>query len=144
MVFSMARPKYVLVDSNVWVALYSENDTLHQQAKTVIKDIDERGATIVTNFIVQEVFSVLSRVHGQAVALQFYDFITRNRAVEVIDVNSHFLSQVIQLIQSRNLRKPLGLIDYSVIFFSALLECPIASFDKQLTRSAKKLGVALW
>jgi predicted nucleic acid-binding protein len=126
------------------VALYSEDDALHRQAKVVIKDIDERGSTVVTNFIVQEVFSVLSRVKGQTTALQFYDFITHNKAVDLIDINSHFLDQVIKFIHSRHMRKSLGLIDYSVIFFSALLECPVASFDKQLLQSAKKVGVARW
>lgn len=114
------------------------------EQKKIIQDIDERGSTIVTNFIVQEVFSVLSRVHDQDVALKFYDFITKNKAVDVIDINSHFLNQIIRFIQTQNLRKALGLIDYSVIFFSALLKCPIASFDKQLVQSANKLNIATW
>jgi ribosomal protein S10 len=126
------------------VALYSEDDALHLQAEAVIKDIDVRGSTVVTNFIVQEVFSVLSRVQGQKKALQFYDFIAHNKVIDLIDINSHFLDQVIQFINSRNLRKSLGLIDYSVIFFSVLLECPVASFDKLLLQSAKKVGVATW
>jgi predicted nucleic acid-binding protein len=140
----MGKPRYVVVDSNIWVALYSEDDALHLQAEAVIKDIDVRGSTVVTNFIVQEVFSVLSRVQGQKKALQFYDFIAHNKVIDLIDINSHFLDQVIQFINSRNLRKSLGLIDYSVIFFSVLLECPVASFDKLLLQSAKKVGVATW
>lgn len=40
--------------------------------------------------------------------------------------------------------KPLGIIDYSLLFIAELVDCPVASFDKQLLQSAKKVGVATW
>jgi len=145
MTFSMARPKYVVVDTNVWVALHHEDDALHNKARQLFAQFDERGVTaVVTDYIIQEVFSVTSRVSNQEDAMAFYDYIVGLKRVETIDVNSFLLRRVVQFIRVRGLTKPLGLIDYSIIFFAEFVDCPIASFDKQLVQSAKKLGVMTW
>ena len=140
----MEKPKYVLVDSNVWIALHHESDTLHEKAKQIFQKFEAENTTaLVTDYIIQEVFSVIIRISGQTAALAYYDHMVGLNRVESIDMNSFFLQKIIQFIRKKNLLKPLGLVDYSIIFFSHLVECPLISFDQQLNKAAQKSGATL-
>lgn len=145
MKYYMTKSNYVFVDSNVWVAMHNDKDALHKQALTLFHTIEKKKARILTSdYIVQEVFTVLSKRVDQVRALNFYHYIAHQATTDIIGVNDFFLQKIITFIQAKKLKKSLGLIDYSVLFFCRLVNCPIASFDQQLLQSAKKVGVGTW
>ena len=56
----MEKSKHPFLDSNIWVGFYNKDDSLHPKAKQVIAELDQtKGQIMVTNFIVQETFTVI-------------------------------------------------------------------------------------
>lgn len=132
----------ILIDSNIWIALYNVSDTLYQSATELITNLNnQKRQIIITNFIIQEVFGVLSKFGGHAKALEFYDAFKSNKRVYHFDVDKLLMQRTIDFIKSNHFTKSLGLTDYTIIFFHAEFGFEIASFDKNLMKIAQQCRV---
>ena len=62
--------KKFVIDSNIFVAFYYQDDESHKQALEILKDLDDK-LLIVHPYVIQETATVLAYKLGQAAAVQF-------------------------------------------------------------------------
>lgn len=136
----MEKNNTCIVDSNFWIGLYHEDDSLHAQAKKIFQQIeqDEREV-LITNFIVQEVFTVISLVQNQQKALEFYYLVTNHKRITQIDIEKIIINKIIHFINNNKLNKPLSLVDYSIVFMAHKFDFEIISFDRELMNVYNRL-----
>lgn len=136
----MEQSKAVLVDSNVWVGLYHNQDSLHQRAQLAFEQLQNNHTqVIVTTFIIQEVFNIISLRSSQEHALAFYHLITHHSLIDSISIEDKMIAQTIRMVTRRNWRKPLGLVDYSILWLSQEFDFEVISFDEQLMKIYQEL-----
>lgn len=131
----MEKFKQVFLDSNIWIGLYNKDDSLHSKAKQIISELDNRKAqVIVTNFIVQETFTVLSKKMGQNSAVAFYEMISNNEYVLQMDIDKVFMQKIVDFIARKKFNKSLGFIDYSNLFLAHEFDLELVTFDETLLK----------
>lgn len=136
----MEKSKPVLVDSNVWVGLYNDQDSLHQRAQSAFQQLQSNDTqVIVTNFIIQEVFNIISLRSSQDKALAFYHLITHHHLIDSVNIEDKIIACTIRMVMKRNWGKPLGLVDYSILWLSQEFDCEVISFDEQLMKFYQEL-----
>lgn len=134
------KSKAYLVDSNIWVGLYCKDDSLHDKAIQLMTELDQtQTQVIVSNFIIQETFTVLSKRLSQAEALAFYDVINHQEKVIQLDITKKIMQQITALMQHQNLQKILGFIDYSNIFLANEFNFELVTFDENLLKVYQSL-----
>lgn len=130
-----------LVDSNVWIGFYKSNDALHEQATHTLQQIERLGAQIIiSNFIIQEVFTVLSLAANNKKSFKFYDTVTHVKHVYSLDIDKSWLEETTELIRVQKLSSSLSLVDASNLVLCAAFGLELVSFDKQLMAAYKKLS----
>lgn len=80
----------IFVDSNFWIALFNTRDSCHKKALQLHQEIQERFLNrrlIVNNLITAETLTVLSQRGGKALALEFYETLSRSQVIEVVYVD---------------------------------------------------------
>lgn len=74
----------VFVDSNVFIGIFNADDALHNQAVTLWSKLKEKEfSVIVSNFILNEVITVLSQRVSKVVAIEFAMRMYHNERNEV-------------------------------------------------------------
>lgn len=137
----MVKSKQVLVDSNIWIGLYHESDSLHEQARTTFFDFEQKQTElIITNFIIQEVFNILSLRSSQAAALHFYQFITHHDSIHQIDIEYKLIERTIRFMIKHQFNQPLGLVDYSILYLHYEFGFQVMSLDQQLMKLYQQLN----
>ncbi|MFA5995163.1 MAG: PIN domain-containing protein [Patescibacteria group bacterium] len=136
----MELNRYALIDSNVWIGLHNSKDTLHEKANKIFRTLEktDRGV-VVSNFIVQEVFTLLTNKMSHTEALKFYWFISKHKLIDQIDMNSEFIRRTIKFIEQQKLTKPLGLTDYSNLYLALTFGFELITFDEQLAGIYRQL-----
>lgn len=133
----------ILIDSNVWIGYHHVDDSLHEQSKQILTALDKQKRKIlVSNFIVQETFTVLTLKKELRSALIFYEVMTENKKIYSLDVDKFWLDELIEYIQGKKLQAKLSLTDYSNIFLALQFGAELISFNKQLMTLYKKLQAA--
>ncbi len=67
-------PRLVLVDSDVWVGYYIENDALHQKAASGLERLESSNfVPVISSQIIGEVATVLSHKSGTSLMTTFLD-----------------------------------------------------------------------
>lgn len=129
------QSKKIILDSSVWIAQLLKEDSQHNKAVTLFKDITNK--IYVPEYILIEVTTLLKQ--------KGYFGLAKNFLLEVIDPNEPILipsDQYFTETQSAflNVEKnnKLSFIDTSLLVLSK--EYTIITFDKQLQKEIKKLN----
>ncbi|MBI2591575.1 MAG: PIN domain-containing protein [Candidatus Brennerbacteria bacterium] len=95
-------PNNVFIDSNVFIAELNKDDALHSRAKTLLRYIEKQELSAVTsNFVINEVITVLSQRASKKAAIAFADFIYSNDvAVDIIAINKHIEIKAVEYLKS--------------------------------------------
>ena len=123
----------IIFDSNIWIAFYHENDTLHDKAKKLFQTTT--GIVWVPEYIFIEVCSVLHMRVDKKMADAFSDRLaTSNRAI-LTPINTELFSAMRTYFRDG---KHLGLsfIDVSLLYLSQFHT--VHTFDKKLANAIKK------
>ena len=138
----MEKNKYVIFDTNIWVAFYKDNDSLKNKAIAEIeKFTHSKKQCLITNLIAEEVFSVLTYAGYKKLANQFIDFCLKNKRVKWLNLDDNFIKNINKFTQIKSLLKTkLSFTDYSIIFLSNNFGFEILSFDKELVKIYKKIN----
>jgi predicted nucleic acid-binding protein len=131
----------VIIDSNVWIGFRNNTDSLHTSAIEVMKKIEkEKTKIIITNFIIQEVFTILSLKSGQQYAIQCYDFLNDHEMIDDIDMNKDWMLAITHFIKNNQFSSQLSMTDISILYVAKTFGLDIISFDTALMRAWKKLS----
>jgi uncharacterized protein len=108
---SRKNARAVFLDTNGWLALLNEDDTLHERAHLLWKELGTQGYSVVlTDWIIAETGNGLARTRARR---QFADpvrlLLSGSRA-RVIFVNSQLLERALEFYEARD-DKTWGLVD---------------------------------
>lgn len=121
----MAKNKHIL-DSNIFIALYFKDDTLHEEAIKLLESLNE-CEILIPYCVIQEVATVLAYKLGKKVADNFIEDISNSNNCFLIDNN---LYEEITFFRKTN--KKLSFTDISLIFLAQKYQATLITFDRQL------------
>ena len=135
----MVRIKSTIIDANVWIAYYKQNDSLHRKALAKFKEFKQsERQCVVTNLIVSEVYSILTYAKQKKIAEAFIIFCLNNERIIWLDMDRFFIEQINNFAATRKLTSSrLSLVDYSIIFLAQEFDFEIFSFDQELLKYNK-------
>ncbi len=122
----------IILDSNVWIAFFAEDDSQHEKAVQIF--IREPKIT-VTEYCVLETATILINKTNEDVANRFLDHITENEDVEILYSSQHSFQETMRVFREKNGKK-LSAIDASLLYLS--MEHEVITFDKDLEKAIKK------
>ena len=140
----MEKNRYTIFDSSVWIAFYKNADTQHKKSVTEIKKWESTNKQcLVSNLIVEEVFSVLTYIGHKKYANQFINFCINNKRITWLDLDKNFIDKINTFSNHDFLKnKKISFTDFSIIFLAKHFDFEILSFDKELNKTAKKISNA--
>ena len=116
-----------IFDSNIWVALFDEDDSFHSRAKEIVEKA--KGKIILPEYIVLEVTTVLARKAGKSIADAFLLKTSANADIDILPSSQHFFEEVVRFYLDKTNPK-LSFVDYSLAYLSSSFQ--IVTFDQIL------------
>jgi len=123
----------IILDSNVWIALFHKEDTLQAKAHNLLENISSK--ILLPEYVLLEVCSVLKRLKRKQAANQFLDYVLDNRDIDCFHTSPSLLEETIKLFRTRS-QDDLSFIDISLLFLSRFHT--VHTFDKKLASAIKK------
>lgn len=133
--FYMAKNK-VILDSNIYIAYYLEEDTLHEEALLLVKEFSN-CKILISHGVIQEVATVLTYKKGKKIADIFLKDILKANNIEFI---SNDIEEAIQFFTQ--VHKKLSFIDLSLVQLAIKYGAQLFTFDKQLLSFYKNTPTA--
>lgn len=121
----MENSKFIL-DSNVFVAFYYENDVLHEKALVLMNEIRDQKI-IVPYCVIVEVATVLTYKFGKSAAMNFLNDVTKAKNCLIVNDDLHEEIEFFAQIESK-----ISFTDSSLIYLAEKFGCLLLSFDGQL------------
>lgn len=137
----MGTSKTIFIDANYFCGLYNSKDTLNQKSINSSKVLKEKGyKSYVSSYIVVEAMTILSQRVGKNIAILFWEKIN-NGTIDIIylDKKLQFESfAIFEKIKNKNI----SFVDASILALMKKYKINyLLTFDKQLIKEAKKLGI---
>ena len=122
----------VFIDSNIFIAELNKDDSLHNRAKAVFRNIENQNLSAVTsNFIINEVITVLSQRINKTTAITFANFIyDSDTAIDIMTINRNIEIKAIEYL--KNLKsKNISFCDCATLAVLDLFSIDnLATFDR--------------
>lgn len=122
----------VFIDSNIFIAELNKDDSLHDRAKAILRNIEKQNLSAITsNFIVNEVITVLSQRVSKTTAITFANFIyDSDTAVDIMTISRNIEIKAIDYL--KNLKsKNISFCDCATLAVLDLFTIDnLATFDK--------------
>lgn len=132
---------YSIVDANIWIAYFDITDSLSSRAKKHILDFEtSRQPVLLTDFIIQEVVTVLLYKNMSKSVQQFMRYIHEQDYIEIVSIDTELWDNTIQFIEGRKFTPKLSLTDWSLLFLANTYNFLLVTFDKQLSNTSKRLA----
>ena len=122
----------IVLDSNVWIALFDKDDSLHARAQRAVGELKERVA--LPEYVILEVTTVLAQKAGKLFADSFLQKVYANRDIQIIVSSGQFLDELVLFYLSSN-AKNLSFVDYALLLLSRRMR--VLTFDKNLEKTLK-------
>lgn len=124
----------IILDSNIWVALLYNDDSLHMQAEVLLASLT--GEICVPEYVIGEVCTVLLLRKDIALADQFAEKMLAQKECRIVYSNSFFVDHILHFFRE-HISKRLSFIDTSLLYLSQ--EYTVYTFDKHLAKAIKKM-----
>lgn len=122
----------MILDSNVWIALYYEEDSQHKKA---LKLAPSFRHIALTEYVILETCTILLAKVGKEASEKFLDHVFDNREIVILFSTREFFQETIRVFRGEN-EKKLSAIDASLLYLSG--EHEVITFDKDLEKAIKK------
>lgn len=133
---------YIIVDANIWVAYFDKEDALSEKAKRYIKQLEcNEQRTLVTDFVLQEVTTVLLYKSKTEQIEQFIHYIQTQPHIDIVSIDSEFWYSTIHFMQNKHYKPKLSFTDWSLLFLSEAFTLQLLTFDRQLMNTHKRLAL---
>jgi predicted nucleic acid-binding protein len=123
----------IILDSNIWIAYWSKNDTQHMKAEKVFENLNDR--IVLPEYLVVEICSVLSLRVSKKMADKFLDFSLNNNETELLLSDEMLFSGSAEVFEKTKTGK-LSFVDCSLVYLSNFYE--VLTFDKLLQKEIGK------
>ena len=119
-----------ILDSNIWIAFFNENDSQHKKAEKIFKELN--AAIALPECIIIEVASILLFKAGRKTANNFIKSIADNEDVEILPSSELFLNMVINNFIHSSSDK-LSFVDVALLRLSKSYQ--VITFDMNLRKA---------
>lgn len=126
----------IILDSNVWIAYFHEQDSQHTKAEKVFSQIST--PIILPEYVILEVSTILVQHAGKKIANQFLELIKDNRDIILLLTEEAFFLKVIAAFQKENTKK-LSFVDTALFVLSQ--KFAVITFDTALSRAIKNFNL---
>lgn len=120
----------VIFDTNVWIGLLDEDDSLHRQAVDLLSATKEK--IIVPYCVATEVSNILAARVSKEEANQFLFHIINNQDIELVD--NDFVKDIVFF---GSFGKRMSFTDYSLISLARDKGYELITFDKSMKKFMK-------
>ena len=122
----------IVIDSNIFIWAFCENDSLHKEAINLLK-YHENSIFIIPYPVVQEVCSIFSYRFWKKQADNFIKFLQTTENILLVnnDIN-HDINFFLKF------KEKISFTDISLIWTAVKYSADLATFDKQLLKLYKK------
>ena len=122
----------IILDSNLWIAYFNENDSMHKSATEIFK---KQKKIIIPEYIILETATILLLKANRKIAKMFIEIIFDNNDIEIIPSNNIFLFKTKNQFLENKTGK-LSFVDCGLVELSKNYK--IITFDKELQKSIDK------
>lgn len=122
-----------LVDSNLIIAKFRQNEDKHESSSQFIAQLDE---FVITDYILAEVATVLQLRSGKEAALEAIDFLTATKGIVHTRLTQEELEMTLDLFMKQE--ENISFVDASILILTKERKYNMATLDKGLIESAKK------
>lgn len=132
--------KPYLIDANVWIAFFNEEDSqYHKAQKDMQRLIESASEILLTDFILQEVATIF--LHQQATDSfdRFFSFINTDPRVDIIGIDTLLVQETQQLITTQQFSPKISFTDWSLILIGLRFNVHFLTYDKQLHNALQRL-----
>ncbi|MDP4007920.1 MAG: PIN domain-containing protein [Candidatus Peregrinibacteria bacterium] len=127
----MAKNKIIL-DSNIFIAFYYKEDSLHEEALSLLSSLDDYEI-IIPYCVIQEVSTILTYKLGKKVADDFLNDI--QNADTTLIINNDVQSEIEFF---KTIKANLSFTDLALLHLSQKYDATLLTFDQQLLKLYKK------
>ena len=120
-----------ILDSNVWIAFFDEEDSTHKKAVGIFKKL-KVSELAVTEYIILEVATILKKYVGLDVANNFLFKLAQEYITIIEDEN--LLKETIKIF-ANSAHNNLSFVDCSLVYLSGKYK--VITFDKKLANKLK-------
>lgn len=71
----------IFIDTSAFIALYLIGDDFHQKAVSFLKSLKGKATFATSNFVLDEVYTLLRSKKGRKVSIEFAEFLVQNAEV---------------------------------------------------------------
>lgn len=134
------KARAVVVDANVLVALFNQDDTLHKRAVALWQEFrnDQELLLYTSNFVLAEVLTVLRLKASREAALSFGAIVFgQTKVLQVVYIDRELMKRAYEIF-SRVPIKDFSFVDASLVALSEAFQAELATFDKHLRAWGKQ------
>ncbi len=117
----------IVLDSNIWIALFNESDASHARAEELARDFS--FPLLLPEHVLVEVVTVLGRKVGKQVADTFLHRVRDNQNIEILFSNVDFLVSVVSRFLDRR-SMSLSFVDVYLLELAHTFD--VVTFDRAL------------
>lgn len=122
----------IIIDSNVWIALFVEYDSNHQKAKNILKKLNNQKV-LITEYVILEAATVILNKINRKKASDFLEYVLNHDKIELYKDEQLFTKTSQKFSE---LISDLSFVDVSLLHLSGKYQ--VISFDKKLNNQMKK------
>src|SRR3989338_339354 len=122
----------MIVDSSVFISFYSEADVHHKEAVEIFKKIENSVQIIISDYILNEIISVLLRKFGLKNSLEVLDAILNSSSLYIRHTSEEEFYEIVEVF--KNQKDNLSFIDCSILWLAIKSNLEINTFDKNLKK----------
>lgn len=136
-------PLHVIVDTNVLVALYNTKDSQHKKALKVFDTLsDLKARLVVSNYILLEIYTILSQRAGKKQALEFGGLVRKKKPFivkRIAKAADEGTWRIFEKVRNKNI----SFVDCSIMFLALEGNYEIVTFDEKIVKLQKQFGFSL-
>lgn len=138
MILSMVYHKggeQIILDTNVWIALFKQDDTQHTKAETIFRSFDTHTRLLIPEYILLEVSSILLFKIGKRIVGDFIASFLRTSRVSLL-YSSQKLCDTTLILFYEQAEKKLSFVDCALLSLSQTYR--VITFDEKLQTKIKE------
>lgn len=125
----------IIIDSSFLVALYITDDSQHEMAEKIAKQMADIEKKIIMHpYVIQEVVTILTYRIGITLANRFLDDLFSSKSVSIPQVNTLQEADFFKRVNRR-----MSFTDITLVHLAKQISVPILSFDRQILSLLKNL-----
>ena len=130
----MTYKSYIL-DSSVWIALFVESDSTHEDAVKLFESI-ETSKVVIPYCVILEVCTVLSCRHSFEHTQNFMRYIQNNEDIFILDNSAQE-----EMYFYQSLKTAISFTDVSLIFLAKKHGFTLVTFDRKMLQLSHTLQI---